>query len=113
MSEEILRRLASRVNATPGTYTANAQHAAVVQKADLEFILAEVERLRGDYETSHASRLQAEQALDRSEAEVKRLRAALEKLIDYARQLELVAYPPDDVEHPVLREARAALRGGE
>jgi hypothetical protein len=54
-----------------------------------------------------------EMAKEEAEAEVERLRAALEKLVSYARQLELVAYPPDDVEHPVIKEARAALRGGE
>ena len=58
----------------------DARHAFEASVREAEALHAEVERLRGDYETSHACRLQAEEALERAEAALRAQQDANAKL---------------------------------
>jgi hypothetical protein len=71
-SEKVRARLNSRIDATPGTYTANAAPASVVQRADLRAALAEIERLR-------ESEKAASDCYAAAEAECNLLRAEAQK----------------------------------
>jgi len=80
------------------------------QRARAERAEAERDEMEGRYESSHASRRHAEWALEKAQAEVERLRAALRHAVEWLDE-QGCDCGTDEPGTCALCEANAALRG--